>query len=312
MAILLATTMLVLGGCASPGGHLDRSAPSTGRGELAYVLRIHTGSRPCAVLGAAGSVWVADLGDTRVSRINPATGRITARVRTGSQPCGMAYGAGSVWVEDYGGDSVTRIDVRSLRTRGYPAGAQPFDVTFAAGAAWVTNYGDNTVTRIDAATGQARTLAVGVGPEGIARAAGAVWVANNGSGTVSRIDTRSLRVTTIRIGGSPAWTAHAGRTVWVGDQGQGEIVRIDARTGTVVARVRVGPTPNDGGVLGGAVWFPDKSGTLYRISRNGNRVTGPFPLAAGDPFTLVGYAGRLWIADFAGTDVLVVNPARLP
>jgi len=23
-------------------------------------------------------------------------------------------------------------------------------------------------------------------------------------------------------------------------------------------------------------------------------------------------AGRLWIADFAGTDVIVVNPARLP
>ena len=100
--------------------------------------------------------------------------------------------------------------------------------------------------------------------------------------------------------------------MWVGDQGNGEIVRIDARTGRVVARISVGPTPNDGDVLGGAVWFPDKDGGLYRISRNGNHVTGPFPLAAGDSFTLAGYARRLWIADFAGTDILVVNPARLP
>jgi streptogramin lyase len=97
-------------------------AAATPGASLAYLRRIHTGSKPCAVLGAAGSVWVADFIDTRVSRIDPATGRITAHVRTGAQPCGMAYGARSVWVENYGGDSVTRIDVRTLRTRSYPVG----------------------------------------------------------------------------------------------------------------------------------------------------------------------------------------------
>ena len=65
-------------------------------------------------------------------------------------------------------------------------------------------------------------------------------------------------------------------------------------------------------MLGGAVWFPDKGGGLYRISRQGNQVSGPFPLRAGDPFPLAAYAGRLWIANFAGQDVLVVNPAKLP
>jgi streptogramin lyase len=64
--------------------------------SLADLRRIHTGSKPCAVLGAAGSVWVADFIDTRVSRIDPATGKITAPVRTGVQQCGMAYGARSV------------------------------------------------------------------------------------------------------------------------------------------------------------------------------------------------------------------------
>jgi hypothetical protein len=62
----------------------------------------------------------------------------------------------------------------------------------------------------------------------------------------------------------------------------------------------------------GAVWFPDMSGGLYRIGQRSNAVTGPFRLRAGNPFTLSAYAGRLWIADFAGTDVIVVNPARLP
>jgi virginiamycin B lyase len=256
-------------------------------------------------------VWVADYTDGRVSRIDPATGTVTARVPGGMQPCGMAYGAGSVWVEDYGGNSVTRIQLPGLRTRSYRVGGSPFDVTFAGGAAWVTNYADGTVTRVDAATGRRRTLTVGSSPEGIARAGGAVWVANHGSGTVSRISTASLRVSTIRTGGAPAWTAYSGDTVWVGDQASGTVLRINARTGAVVARVKVGATPNDGDVLDGAAWFPDMNGGLYRISMRTNTVTGPFALNAGNPFTLAAYRHRLWIADFAGTDVIEVDPARL-
>jgi hypothetical protein len=61
--------------------------------------------------------------------------------------------------------------------------------------------------------------------------------------------------------------------------------------------VKVGSTPNDGDVLDGAVWFPDMSGGLYRIGQRSKAVTGPFPLRAGNPFTLSAYAGRLWIAD---------------
>ena len=43
-----------------------------------------------------------------------------------------------------------------------------------------------------------------------------------------------------------------------------------------------------------------------------HRVTGPFELDAGNPFVLDGYDGKLWIADFGGTNTIVVDPARLP
>ncbi len=314
IAILLGAFVLALAGCGSGSG--QRAAPTattpSAGARPAYLRTVRTGDRPCAVLGAAGAIWVADLIDTHVSRLNPATGKATATIRTGIQPCGMAYGAGSVWVENYGANSVTRIDVRTLRTRTYRVGASPYDVTFAAGAAWVTNYGDDTVTRIDAASGKTKQIPVGASPEGIAKAAGAVWVADNGDGTVTRIDTRTLRVRKVKIGGSPAWTAYAGSTIWVGDQADGQVVRINARTGTAVARIKVGPTPNDGDVLGKYVWFPDKSGALYRISRTSNQASGPYPLHAANPFTLAAYDGRLWIANFGGTDVLIVNPAKVP
>jgi hypothetical protein len=117
-----------------------------------------------------------------------------------------------------------------------------------------------------------------------------------GSGTVIRIDTTSMRAATIRIGGSPAWTGYTASTVWVGDQAAGQIVRINARTGAVTGRAKVGATPNDGDVLAGAVWFPDKDGGLYRISLHSDAVSGPFPLDAANPFTLAACDHRLWIA----------------
>lgn len=86
-----------LTGCgSSPAGHpaLPVSAASTSwgakAGEPHVVRRIPTGSRPCAVLGAAGSVWVADINDNKVSRLDPATGKTLATIATDAGPCGPA------------------------------------------------------------------------------------------------------------------------------------------------------------------------------------------------------------------------------
>jgi YVTN family beta-propeller protein len=302
----------------SPTSSTSRTdGPSaSGAGErptsLSYLEQIGGLGRPCAVLGAAGSVWVADFSSGRVDRLDPATGRVTGHATAGVQPCGMAWGAGSVWVENYGSNTVTRITPGTLAARSYAVGAAPYDVTFAAGAAWATNWADGTVTRVSAATGKTRTITVGSSPEGIAPAGGAVWVANTASGTVSRIDIRTLKVTTLRTGGKPAWTAYHGGTVWVGDQAAGTVLTISAATGKITGRARVGAQPNDGDVLGGAAWFPDAHGSLYRVSADGRTVAGPWKLPAANPFTLAAYDGRLWVANFGGTNVLVVNPARLP
>jgi len=255
---------------------------------------------------------VADIVDNTVSRLDPKTGKVLAKITTDAGPCGMAYGAGSIWVEDYTASSATRIDVATSKATTIPVGTSPYDVTFAGGAAWVTNYGDATVTRIDAATNHTATIKVGQHPVGIAPAGGAIWVADSGSGSVSRIDQSTLKVTTIDFGGQPYWTAYQADTVWIGDQASGEIARIDARTGRITNRAKVGSAPNDGDASGGFVWFPDKDGSLYRLNVATNAVAGPFAIDAANPFVVSSYEGRLWIADFGGTDTIVVDPTKLP
>jgi streptogramin lyase len=306
-------------GCGSTGRGTVPAAQSPGPVQLRhlasapqYVRVERLGHRPCATLGAAGAVWVADISDAVVTRIDPRTGAVTARIRTAAGPCGMAFGAHSIWVEDYTADAITRIALPSMHTSKIDVGTSPYDVTFADGAAWVTDYADAAVTRVDAATGSARTVRVGGTPTGIASAAGAIWVAEGAGGKIARIDATTLHVTQVDIGGSPAWTASDGSDVWVGDQLHDTVVRIDGATAAVVARTAVGSSPQDGDVYDGAVWFPTTGGTLCRIDPATNRLVGTYPVPATDPFVAAGYAGQIWLADFGGTDTVAVAIAALP
>ena len=64
---------------------------------------------------------------------------------------GAATGGGSVWVSDVGENNVWRIDpARNVAVATVPVGAAPIGVASGYGSIWVANSGDGTVSRIDA------------------------------------------------------------------------------------------------------------------------------------------------------------------
>jgi YVTN family beta-propeller protein len=309
-------TAVVVSGC----GAGDESAPpsagssgssssstSTSQSSAPYVVaRVPTGAQPCGILGVDDAVWVSNFRDDTLVSVDPATGTVSDPVPTGDEPCGLAVGAGSIWVEDYGSDEVTRVSVADRTVQAtYKVGSQPYDVTFAGGAAWVTNYGSGSVSRIDAATGKVTEIETGGSPIGIAPAQGKVWVGAGAQGVVA-IDTRTSKVAvTIDTDGQAGWTAYDEGHVWVNVDDT--VVEVDAGTGAVVSTVQVGQTPEDGTVVGGDVWVGDKSGDLYRFPVGGGTAT-TVPSTVGNPFVAAELDGELWVVDFAGTDVVRIDP----
>jgi len=272
------------------------------------VRRITVGRQPCAVVGAAGKVWVSLYDENSLISIDPRTGEVGKPTPVGTSPCGLAYGAGSIWVENYGSYDVTRVDAASGRVQDTIAvGGAPYDVTFAAGSAWVTNYIDGTVSRIEATTGEATTIKVGGTPIGIAPTPGAVWIAVGMPGLV-KIDADSAKVVDrVDVGGTAGWTAYHDASLWVGVDASE--VEVDGRTGKLLRRVDVGPRPLDGDVLDGVVWVPDGSaGKLYLIDLASGETLGEVASGVVNPFVVAGYRGRLWAVDYAGTDVVAIDP----
>jgi YVTN family beta-propeller protein len=271
--------------------------------------RATTGSKPCGILGAEGKIWVSNLGADDLVAVDPGTLHVGPRIRVGGKPCGLAFGDGSIWVEDYGSDEVTRVNARSGKVEHtYQVGGSPYDVTYTAGAAWVTNYTDGTVSRVDARSGRVATVKTGGTPTGIAPSHRTVWVGAGDSGIVG-IDTRTSRVThRIHTPGAAGWTAYDARHVWVnvGDS----VWELDARTGRVIARRPAGAQPEDGSVLDGVAWIPDADSQLRRYGPG----TSSKPFASGvvNPFVLAAYRGNIWTVDFAGTDIVRIDPSRVP
>ncbi|MFL5935313.1 MAG: BTAD domain-containing putative transcriptional regulator [Gaiellaceae bacterium] len=165
----------------------------------------------------AKSVWVA-FGDSSVSRIDPKSLHVVATTLAGNSPSAIAYGSRSVWVANVSDSRVARINTLTNAPFSLPitVGRSPNGIATGGGAVWVTSMGDDTVTRIDPDSGSTRSVSVGIAPFGIAYAPGAVWVANSGDGTISRIDLETLKVVkTIHVGNSPRRIAYGAGKLWV-------------------------------------------------------------------------------------------------
>ena len=115
------------------------------------------GRRPDGVAFGANAVWVANLDDKTLSRIDPKSRIEAGTVPLGATPTGLAVGFGSVWVAHgllgtrVPGRAAVRETSKTIRppvaALAVEAGAHG-SIAVGAGSVWVA-FGDSSVFRID-------------------------------------------------------------------------------------------------------------------------------------------------------------------
>lgn len=283
-------------------------------GGSTTVTRVPVGLAPCAEIGAFGSVWVANYSSSSLSRLDPATNKLTGTVKVGAEPCGLAAGAGAIWVDGYGSGAVERVNPVTLkRVRVIHSGLSVWDVAFDGRFVWADNNGDGTVVKIDPRTNRVvRRIKTAISPTGLAVAHGSLWVGANGYGDRSfvRISLQTGKVTTINPGClRPAYFAVSeSADPWITCVGnlaaKGQALHLDPATNRVVARVTVGRLPGDGAIdAAGRVWIPNKSdGTVSRIDPATDTVVETVTVG-GAPFVVNEAFGDVWVPDNTGSSV---------
>lgn len=116
------------------------------------VTTITVGSDPVGLGAApSGTTWVANSGDDTVTTVGSGAD-VDETISVESRPWGIAVGFGAVWVANLGDGSLSRIEVSSVSvTDTITVGAEPDGIAVdeERNAVWVANSGDNTVSRID-------------------------------------------------------------------------------------------------------------------------------------------------------------------
>ena len=165
---------------------LHRAEPRKGKIVRRYDMRAPLNG----VAVGEGALWAISGSSATVLRIDPRSGKVTARVAIvasrGTQspyPIALAVGLGSVWVLNATAATVTRIDPRQAGvTTTIPLGIErvPRRIAVGAGAAWVAN-ADGTLARIDAATNALKTRSIAPSLYDVAVNARGVWVTSGGA-----------------------------------------------------------------------------------------------------------------------------------
>ncbi len=264
---------------------------------------VPVGAQPAAIASGAGSLWVANLDDQSVTRVDESSRQAVHTIPIGDTPTGIAATDRGVWVTE-GSGRVSKIDprydrrafARPLRASAGFFGGTARPALAAFGSIWIASP-DGVVLRVH--PGSARvveSIAVGNVPSAIAAGAGSVWVTGSADGTVTRIDPATLVTTTIPVGNGPAAVAVNAAGVWVANAGDNAVVRVDIGTNAVAGTTRVGDGPAAVVATPTALWVANsRDGTVMRLDPRSGKVSRTIRLA-GTPNALATAGGLVWVA----------------
>jgi virginiamycin B lyase len=218
------------------------------------VLRMR--QRPTGVTVGAGSVWVGDGLDGTVTRIDPATTKVTATIDVGGEIDKLATVGNEVWV--FVDRGIVRIDPATNQRVGPPllAKEEPYALAVAFDSIWVSCPAHNQVVRLDLPGKkiQAR-IPVGLAPGGLAALDGAIWVANRKLDTLARIDPATNGV--VREAAAcrrPITIAAYQSLLWVPCLADKSVYALSPGASAPSRKIPVGTQPGDIVAGGGALW----------------------------------------------------------
>jgi YVTN family beta-propeller protein len=266
------------------------------------VADVPLGARPGPVAYGGGAVWVANLDERTLARINPRTQKVERRISMqGVVPKDIDAGAGGVWIANASYNEVVRVspDANEVVDR-IPAGdCFGYEGSIAASRQSVWFVCGIGLTRIDPATNRPHSSRyLGGIPRGIAVGLDAVWVSNLDN-TVSRISRRTNQITnSLTVAGDPRGLATGYGAVWVSAFEADKISRLAVQEGSVAISeesIAVGDGPVDVAVGAGGVWVANsRNGTVSRIDPQTNDVVATIRVGNSPQAIAVG-GGAVWI-----------------
>ena len=321
LAVAVAVTLAFVVLRDSGGGLSAVSPNSVGvidAGSNKLVAEVPVGIDPESVTVGEGAVWVANVEDETVSRIDPVTRERGRTIDVGDYPSDVVVTSGTVWVALGALAELTRIDPAQDQAAtpipalgpGVPCGAPRASLAAGDGAIWFACQAAD-LGRIDIRTGTARRVGLEAGlltspnavlPEfaDLAYGLGSLWIVNRAANSVIEVDTATIqRQRDITVGNAPSAIAVSPPdSLWVTNFEDDAVTRIAipgrGLTPTLTT-IPVGDGPVDVAFGDDAVWVVSSlDRRLTRIDPESGDVTATIELGS-EPQRVAAGEGAVWV-----------------
>lgn len=237
------------------------------------------GARPHGVVvDGGGEAWITEMGGNRISRLDPATGKLThydLQTRGNGPHTPALDPQGNLWFTMQRSGKIGKLDRQTGRITEYPiptSGSGPYGITLdPKGIVWFAELGASKLGRLDPATGTFTEYDPPTRGSGVRRVAvtpdGSVWFTQYRSGGLGKLDPATGKFTEYpgpsgTEGGPYALAVDgAGRVVY-NEIAANTVVRFDPKT----ERAEVVKLPSPGTAIRkmaadgkGTVWFVGSS-----------------------------------------------------
>jgi DNA-binding SARP family transcriptional activator/ABC-type transport system substrate-binding protein len=183
-------------------GTQDLVRVDTATGLEAGRYRLVQGAHTFGLTGiarGAGSLWIASHDESRLLRVDPATGRVVKTISI-AYPWAVAYGNGAVWITSYP-LGLVRVDPTTNAITAIAAVPQQVtNVAVGGGFAWATNEFKGTLYKVDQSGKIVATYPTGDGASGVSYADCKLWVVNQDAGSVTGVDAATGATRVFRFG----------------------------------------------------------------------------------------------------------------
>jgi YVTN family beta-propeller protein len=267
------------------------------------VDQVPVGNRPGPIAFGAGSVWVGNIVDRNLIRLD-ATKRTNAGLVTldDQTPTGIAYGEREgLWVAHGLLGGLSKVDpqfgqVTLTKKIGGPSGEGIGEVAVGAGSVWAA-FGESTIARVDPAGRLENVTIAPFSPTAVAVANDLLWIASSGDQTVQvfALDTfEQGPIKTVPVGRGPSALAFGHGAMWVSNTGDDTVTRIDPSS-FQRDTIDVGESPNALAVSPEAIWVANGGGTVSRIDPVKREVAKTIDVGNVPAGIAVG-AGNVWVS----------------
>jgi YVTN family beta-propeller protein len=268
---------------------------------------IPVGESPGPITFAGDALWVANLNDGTLSKVDPGSRNVTETVGLGepgtseSLPPRLAGDDDDLWVATDCFRQLLRMDPedgsvgQTLTLRGAFGSRQFYScaLTAAPGSVWIAADTPYQLVRVREAADEPASIAQRIPlpvavRTGIALGAGSIWVSERANlegvatrrSAIRRVDAETGEVVeTIPVDEGPEAIVFAYGSVWVVNGSEDSVLRIQPQTNAVVREIPVGKGPSAIAAGAGALWVANTGdGTVSRIDPATRSVTNTIEL----------------------------------